>query len=159
MTVKYIKAWPIKCEKGGLFFLIDTDKEWHFSLSSNPFHLLSSFLSLSLCKLLCDHKESLSLCRASEIYRGFLCHVVPQRLTLCSGLKRVRSFRHFTLDFEINRVYVYKMFYIRDHRVGTQVKVVVAIQICTIASKINVTTKGIRLSEKLQLTAALYNEI
>ena len=29
----------------------------------------------------------------------------------------------------------------------------------TIASKINVTTKGVRLSEKLQLTAALCNEI
>ena len=140
---------------------------WHwqrvalfFILKSLPSSLIFSLsLSPSLCKLLCDHKESLSLCRASEIYRGFLCHVVPQRLTLCSGLKRVRSFRHFTLDFEINRVYVYKMFYIRDHRVGTQVKVVVAIQICTIASKKNVTTKGIRLSEKLQLTAALCNEI
>ena len=30
---------------------------------------------------------------------------------------------------------------------------------CTIASKINVTPKGVRLSEKLQLTAALCNEI
>ena len=29
----------------------------------------------------------------------------------------------------------------------------------TIASKINVTPKGVRLSEKLQLTAALCNEI
>ena len=30
---------------------------------------------------------------------------------------------------------------------------------CAIASKINVTPKGVRLSEKLQLTAALCNEI
>ena len=30
---------------------------------------------------------------------------------------------------------------------------------CTIASKINVTPKGVKLSEKLQLTAALCNEI
>ena len=31
--------------------------------------------------------------------------------------------------------------------------------ICTIASEINVTPKGVRLSEKLQLTAALCDEI
>ena len=30
---------------------------------------------------------------------------------------------------------------------------------CNIASKINVTTKGVRLTEKLQLTATLCNEI
>ena len=31
--------------------------------------------------------------------------------------------------------------------------------LCTIASKINITSKGVRSSEKLELTAALCNEI